>query len=166
MDAFFVNVHLLDHPKERGLPLAVGGDPAGRGVIASASYEARQFGVRSAMPSARALRLCPRLKIVGHTWPRIRECSRQVMALLAEFGPVEQMSVDEAYVDLSDRPDPESFALAFASGSRMKPGCLPPSAWLPANWWPRWPRTMKSRKGARLSPQEWKPLFWRHCRCG
>ena len=129
MDAFFVNVHLLDHPKERGLPLAVGGDPAGRGVIASASYEARQFGVRSAMPSARALRLCPRLKIVGHTWPRIRECSRQVMALLAEFGPVEQMSVDEAYVDLSDRPDPESFALAVRERVKDETG-LPASVGL------------------------------------
>ncbi len=129
MDAFFVNVHLLEHPEDKGLPLAVGGDPAGRGVIASAGYEARKFGVRSAMPSSRALRLCPRLKIVGHTWPRIRECSRQVMTILAEFGPVEQMSVDEAYVDLSDRPDPEPLAPAVREKVKDETG-LPASVGL------------------------------------
>ncbi len=107
MDAFYVNVHRLSHPEDQGIPLAVGGRPDSRGVIASASYEARQFGVHSAMPSSRALRLCPQLKIVGHDWRQIRECSRQVMAILREFGPVEQMSVDEAYVDLSADPQPE-----------------------------------------------------------
>jgi DNA polymerase-4 len=110
MDAFFVNVHLLDHPEDAGIPLAVGGRPESRGVISSASYEARLFGVRSAMSSGRAMRLCPQLKIVGNTWPRIRECSRQVMAILADFGPVEKMSVDEAYIDLAEGPDPEGLA--------------------------------------------------------
>jgi DNA polymerase-4 len=113
MDAFYVNVHRLNHPEDQGIPLAVGGGPDSRGVIASASYEARQFGVRSAMPSSRALRLCPQLKIVGHDWRQIRECSRQVMAILREFGPVEQMSVDEAYVDLSAAPQPESLPIAI-----------------------------------------------------
>ncbi len=108
MDAFFVNVHLLVHPEDRGLPLAVGGQPGSRGVIASASYEARQFGVHSAMPSIRALQLCPDLKIVRHSWSPIHECSKQVMAILQQYGPVEQMSVDEAYVDLSGWPQPET----------------------------------------------------------
>lgn len=129
MDAFFVNVHRLDHPEDKGIPLAVGGDPAGRGVIASASYEARAFGVRSAMPSGRALRLCPDLKIVGHTWSRIRECSKQVMAILAEYGPVEQMSVDEAYVDLSDRPDPIPLAAVVRERVKAETG-LPASVGL------------------------------------
>lgn len=110
MDAFFVNVHILDHPEDAGIPLAVGGRPDSRGVISSASYEARKFGVRSAMPSGRALRLCPSLKIVGNTWPRIRECSRQVMDILVEYGPLEKMSVDEAYVDLTGSPEPERLA--------------------------------------------------------
>ena len=110
MDAFFVNVHILDHPEDAGMPLAVGGRPETRGVISSASYEARQFGVRSAMPSGRAMRLCPQLKIVGNAWPRIRECSRQVMAILTEYGPIEKMSVDEAYVDLAEAQDPERLA--------------------------------------------------------
>lgn len=110
MDAFFVNVHILEHPEDAGIPLAVGGRPDSRGVIASASYEARKFGVRSAMPSSRAVRLCPQLKFVGHSWARIQECSRQVMSILAEYGPLEKMSVDEAYVDLSNAQDPDSLA--------------------------------------------------------
>lgn len=108
MDAFFVNVHLLEHPEDRDLPLAVGGRPESRGVIASASYEARQFGVHSAMPSSRAVQLCPDLKIVRHGWSPIHKCSKQVMAILEDYGPVEKMSVDEAYVDLSGWPQPET----------------------------------------------------------
>jgi DNA polymerase-4 len=110
MDAFFVNVHILEHPEDAGVPLAVGGRPDSRGVIASASYEARQFGVRSAMPSSRAVRLCPKLKIVGRNWSQIKESSLAVMAILAEYGAVEKMSVDEAFVDLSGAPDPEALA--------------------------------------------------------
>ena len=78
MDAFFVNVHLLDHPEDARIPLAVGGQPDERGVVTSASYEARQFGVRSAMPTSQALRLYPQLKVVAADWARIRECSRAV----------------------------------------------------------------------------------------
>ncbi len=110
MDAFFVNVHRLEHPEDNGIPLAVGGRPGSRGVIASASYEARQFGVRSAMPSSQAVRLCPQLKIVGRNWEQIKASSSAVMAILAEYGPVEKMSVDEAYVDISEAPDPETLA--------------------------------------------------------
>lgn len=110
MDAFFVNVHRLDHPEDRAIPLVVGGRPDQRGVVASASYEARQFGVHSAMPTSQAIRLCPTLKIVGHNWPRIRDCSRLVMHILGEYGPVEQVSVDEAYVDLSRQARPERLA--------------------------------------------------------
>ncbi|MCA9973463.1 MAG: DNA polymerase IV, partial [Anaerolineales bacterium] len=106
MDAFYVNVHLLDHPADAGVPLAIGGPPEARGVVASASYEARQLGIRSAMPMKTAVRLCPRLRIVPANWPRIRACSRQVMDLLAEYGPVEQVSVDEAYVDVGAWDDP------------------------------------------------------------
>lgn len=113
MDAFFVNVHLLDHPQDAGIPLVVGGRPEGRGVVASASYEARRFGIHSAMPAARALRLCPQLKFVEHNWPRIKACSRDVMAMLGEYGPVEQMSVDEAYVELSAHSQPAALAVAL-----------------------------------------------------
>jgi DNA polymerase-4 len=110
MDAFFVNVHILDHPEDGGIPLIVGGRPEERGVVASASYEARQRGIHSAMPAITAVRLCPEVKFVNHNWPRIKECSRQVMDILSEYGPLEKMSVDEAYVDLSEHADPRTLA--------------------------------------------------------
>lgn len=106
MDAFYVNVHLLDYPEHAAMPLAVGGKPNSRGVVTSASYEARKLGIRSAMPMATAVRLCPTLKIVPPDWSRIRACSKQVMDVLRQYGPVEQISVDEAYIDLSDVVDP------------------------------------------------------------
>lgn len=115
MDAFYVNVHLLDHPEHRSRPLVVGGKPNERGVVASASYEARKLGIRSAMPTSQAVRLCRDLLIVPADWPRIRECSRQVMAILLEYGPVEQMSVEEAYVDLTGHDQPEQLTSAIQS---------------------------------------------------
>ncbi len=129
MDAFFVNVHLLDHPQDAGLPLVVGGRPEGRGVVASASYEARKFGVRSAMPAVTALRLCPQLKFADHNWPRIKACSAHVMSLLRQVGPVEQMSVDEAYVDLSAAEAPEDEARALRQRVKAETG-LPASVGL------------------------------------
>ncbi len=113
MDAFYVNVYLLDHPEARGKPLIVGGKPNERGVVASASYEARKLGIRSAMPSSQAVRLCRDVLIVPANWPRIRECSQMVMAILREYGPVEQMSVDEAYVDLVGYEQPDRLAAAI-----------------------------------------------------
>lgn len=132
MDAFYVNVHLLTHPEDAGRPLAVGGRPDSRGVISSASYEARKLGVRSAMASAHAQRLVPQLKIVPADWPRIRDCSRQVMTILADFGPIEPMSVDEAYVDLSDWPDPPMTARAVQERVIKETG-LPCSVGLATN---------------------------------
>lgn len=113
MDAFYVNVHLLSHPEDAGLPLAIGGRPDQRGVVASASYEARAFGVCSAMPMAKALRLCPSLKVVGADWPEIRRCSRLVMDILRPYGTLEQISVDEAYIDLAELVQPQHRALAI-----------------------------------------------------
>jgi len=113
MDAFYVNVHLLDHAEDSGVPLVVGGRPDERGVVTSASYEARRLGVRSAMPTSQAVRLAPGLKIVPPDWPRIRQCSREVMAVLGAFGPLEQMSVDEAYVDAGGWDGAEATARAI-----------------------------------------------------
>jgi DNA polymerase-4 len=132
MDAFFVNVHLLEHPEDAGLPVAVGGRPGERGVIASASYEARQFGVRSAMPSAVAMRLCPNLKIVGRSSARIRTSSHQIMDILGRYGSLEQMSVDEAYVDLTGQPEPEVLARTIRQQVRDETG-LPASVGLAVN---------------------------------
>jgi DNA polymerase-4 len=113
MDAFYVNVHIQDHPEDAGIPLVVGGRPDQRGVVSSASYEARKFGIHSAMPTSRAIRIYSQLKIVPTNWKRIRERSREVMGVLKQYGPLEQMSVDEAYVDLSGKEDPVAVAAAI-----------------------------------------------------
>jgi len=102
MDAFFASVEQRDNPKLKGKPVAVGGDPKGRGVVAAASYEARSFGVRSAIPMARALRLCPTLVVVPPDFARYRAVSRQVFDLFRSVTPlVEPLSLDEAFLDVT-----------------------------------------------------------------
>ncbi len=103
LDAFFCAVEETRDPGLRGKSFAVGGKPNERGVIASCSYAARQFGVHSAMPMARALRLCPQLIIVSARHGVYSEVSKQVMARLHDLTPlVEQISIDEAFLDISD----------------------------------------------------------------
>jgi DNA polymerase-4 len=103
MDAFYASVEQRDDPALRGRPVAVGGQAESRGVVAAASYEARAFGVRSAMPMARALRLCPSLVVVRPDFTRYRAVSQQLMAILRSCTPlVEPLSLDEAYLDVTD----------------------------------------------------------------
>jgi len=102
MDAFYASVEQRDQPALRGRPVIVGGSPARRGVVCAASYEARQFGIRSAMPSSTAGRLCPNGVFMPPRMDQYREESRHIMALLRETGAtIEQMSVDEAYLELT-----------------------------------------------------------------
>ncbi len=112
LDAFFCAVEELRDPSLRGKPFAVGGLPEERGVVASCSYAARRFGVRSAMPTSRALRLCPGLLVISHHRGNYGEMSDLVMQRLANLSPlVEQISIDEAFVDISDlREDPGTVA--------------------------------------------------------
>lgn len=102
MDAFYASVEQRDTPSLRGKPVIVGAPPTQRGVVCAASYEARKFGVRSAMPSATAGRLCPKGIFVRPRMEVYKEESREIMRLVAETGAtVEQMSIDEAYVEVT-----------------------------------------------------------------
>lgn len=103
MDAFYASVEQRDNPSLRGKPVIVGSPPTQRGVVCAASYEAREFGVRSAMPSITAGRLCPKAIFVRPRMEHYREESRQIMAIVAQSGAlIEQVSIDEAYLDLTE----------------------------------------------------------------
>ncbi|MHB8411397.1 MAG: DNA polymerase IV [Candidatus Acidiferrales bacterium] len=102
MDAFFVSVELLDRPELRGLPVVVGGQANQRGVVTSASYEARRFGIHSAMPLRAAEKLCPHAVFLDNRHELYSQWSDRVAAILAEYSPlVEMASIDEAYLDLT-----------------------------------------------------------------
>src|SRR5919201_2278571 len=115
MDAFYASVEQRDDPSLRGRPVAVGGRPDQRGVVAAASYEARVFGVRSAMSMAQAVRLCPALVIVPPDFPRYRSASNAVFSIFREVTPlVEPLSLDEAYLDVTENAWGETFGTAVA----------------------------------------------------
>ena len=102
LDAFFASVEQLDHPEWRGKPLIVGGDPGKRGVVSTASYEARRYGVHSAMPSSTAQRLCPNAIWVHGNHARYKEMSDAVMGILNDETPfMQQVSIDEAFLDVT-----------------------------------------------------------------
>jgi DNA polymerase IV len=103
MDAFYASVEQRDNPSLKGQPVAVGGSPEGRGVVAAASYEARTFGVRSAIPMARAVRLCPHLVIVRPDFSKYKAASQAVFDIFRAVTPlVEGLSLDEAYLDVTE----------------------------------------------------------------
>lgn len=107
LDAFFVSVEQALDPKLKGKPVIVGGDPERRGVVASASYEARPFGIHAGMPLSRARRLCPQATLLQANFPRYREASARFMGILADFSPhVEPLGLDEAYLDVTEFEEP------------------------------------------------------------
>jgi DNA polymerase IV len=102
MDAFYASVEQRDNPEIRGQPVIVGADPKGRGVVTAASYEARPFGVHSAMPIRTAARLCPQAIFLPVDMAKYARVSGEIMAILADFSPlVEPVSIDEAFIDLT-----------------------------------------------------------------
>lgn len=103
MDAFYASVEQRDHPEYRGKPVVVGGSPQGRGVVAAASYEARKFGVHSAMPAAQAVKRCPSAIFVKPRFEVYRDVSHQIRDIFFEFTDlVEPLSLDEAYLDVTE----------------------------------------------------------------
>src|SRR5262245_47571962 len=120
MDAFYASVEQRDRPDLRGRPVAVGGRPESRGVVAAASYEARSHGVHSAMPMSRAVRLCPELAIVPPDFRKYREVSQRVFTILREVTPlVEPLSLDEAYLDVTENAWGEPLGVEVAKRLKL-----------------------------------------------
>lgn len=124
MDSFYASIEMRDNPSLRNRPIAVGGSPKARGVIATSNYEARRFGVKSAMASAFALRLCPQLLIVKPRMEVYGQVSQQIRAIMRAFtAHIEPLSLDEAYLDVTDCTDAYGqplFASAIAREIRSR----------------------------------------------
>ncbi len=121
MDCFYAAVHVRDDPSLAGKPVVIGGSPEGRGVVAAASYEARRFGVGSAMPAARAVRLCPGAVFLRPDFPRYRRESEEIFRIYRELTPlVQAVSIDEAYLDVTDHLEPWGSATAVAREIRRR----------------------------------------------
>lgn len=125
LDAFFAAVELHRHPELRGRPVVVGGDPAGRGVVATASYEARKHGIRSAMSSAEARRRCPEVMFLTPDHRTYRDWSQRVWSLVSSLAPVvEQVGIDEGYLVLPEGDPGEQAALIqLAVRERLRLSC-------------------------------------------
>ena len=121
MDCYYAAVHVRDDPSLAGRPVVVGGDPRARGVVASANYEARRFGIHSAMPASRAARLCPDAVFLHPDFPRYRRESDKIFAIYREITPlVETVSLDEAYLDVTDHLGDLPTATAVAKEIRRR----------------------------------------------
>jgi DNA polymerase-4 len=121
MDCFYAAVHMRDDPALRGKPVVIGGRPEGRGVVAAASYEARRFGIHSAMPSSRARRLCPGLIFIPPDFRRYSLESEKIFAIYREITPlVQAVSIDEAYLDVTEYLGAAGSATAVAREIRRR----------------------------------------------
>lgn len=120
-DCFYAAVEMRDNPQLRGIPIAVGGSADRRGVIATCNYEARAFGVHSAMSTARAMRLCPHLTLVRGRMDVYKEVSRQIFDIYRDYTElIEPLSLDEAYMDVSDCRDFQGSATRIAQAIRTR----------------------------------------------
>jgi DNA polymerase IV len=121
MDCFYAAVHTRDDPSLKGKPVVVGGDPSGRGVVAAANYEARKYGIHSAMPAAQARRQCPETIFLRPDFKRYREESQQIFAIYRDYTPIVQpLSLDEAFLDVSEHLGDFSSATAVAEDIRRR----------------------------------------------
>lgn len=121
MDSFFAAVHMRDDPALREVPLVIGGDPEGRGVVSTANYAARAYGIHSAQPAATARRLCPHAVFLRPEIERYRQESERIMAIFADFTDrVEPASLDEAWLDVTDHLGPDGSATTIARAIRER----------------------------------------------
>jgi DNA polymerase-4 len=120
-DCFYASIEMRDNPRLAGIPLAVGGQPENRGVLATCNYAARRFGLHSAMSSRRALQLCPELQIVPPDMARYRQASQQIMGIYQDFTAlIEPLSLDEAYLDVSGQTLLRGSATLMAEAIRQR----------------------------------------------
>ena len=120
-DCFYAAIEMRDHPELRGIPMAVGGTAERRGVLTTCNYDARAYGVRSAMPTALAMRLCPQLTVVPPQMHKYREASKVMRGIFANFTEIiEPLSLDEAYLDVSEISDKELTATRIAKAIRQQ----------------------------------------------
>ena len=120
-DCFYAAIEMRDDPALLGIPMAVGGSAERRGVLTTCNYEARAFGVRSAMPTAQAMRLCPQLTVVPPQMSKYREASKVMRAILSDFTEIiEPLSLDEAYLDVSEVSDEDLTATRIARAIRKR----------------------------------------------
>ena len=120
-DCFYAAIEMRDDPALLGIPMAVGGSAERRGVLTTCNYEARAFGVRSAMPTAQAMRLCPQLTVVPPQMSKYREASKVMRTIFADFTEIiEPLSLDEAYLDVSDVSDEDLTATRIARAIRQR----------------------------------------------
>lgn len=151
-DCFYAAVETRDDPRLAGRPLAVGGRPEQRGVVATCNYEARAFGIRSAMAMAQALRRCPELVVLSPDFPRYRRVAEQIRAIFLDYTPrVEPLSLDEAYLDVTASEHQGGSATRIASEIRARVraevGITVSAGWRPTSSWPRSPANGASPMG-------------------
>ena len=121
MDAFFASVEQREDPSLRGLPVIVGGSPHSRGVVMAASYESRKFGIHSAMPSRRAYQLCPKAIFISPHFEKYRQVSSEIREIFHEHTDlVEPLSLDEAYLDVTQNKKSIPFATRVAKEIRQR----------------------------------------------
>jgi DNA polymerase-4 len=167
MDAFYASVEQRDNPDLRGKPVAVGGSRK-RGVVAAASYEARKFGVRSAMPSVTAKRQCPDLIFVKPRFEVYKAVSQQIREIFAEYTPIiEPLSLDEAYLDvtetLQDIPFARDVALAIRAKIKQETGLNAQPAFPITSFWRSLLRTTASRTASTSSRPAWDRRSSKRC---